>query len=324
MRHDDQSSCGDACMTLPGTHLLTLSRRLIDPVAITRVLEPLVADWQREWLAADSWRRRASVRLRGSATFVGVALYCSLTEDVPRQLRRRSWTTMLNYAAFGVLAQSVVLLSVEPSLIGWWIPALLTLSLPFALLPVAMRAVRDGDRGRRHLVRVTLATMLAVIVLHNWAVPHANQAFRQRAILLEAAHDGRTPPARLSRGLRELTLGELLAIGRVPDRMPASPQQISEERHSRLALALMPLVLATLGWHLRRANGNAGRLRIVFWWIFIASTFGAMRSLGMTFERWWHLPREVAVWLPLVLWALSIAVLRTRGSTLIDRSQPVR
>lgn len=82
-----------------------------------------------------------------------------------------------------------------------------------------------------------------------------------------------------------------------------------EELYSRIALPLVPILLAILGWSLARVSSSVTARRLVGWWIFACVTFGFSRDLGMTLERSWSVPREVAVWLPLVLWSAAIVVL---------------
>lgn len=107
----------------------------------------------------------------------------------------------------------------------------------------------------------------------------------------------------------------------------SSERQLHEERHNRATLPLIPVVLAILGWSLAGVSGSSRSMRLAFWWAFTALTYGVVRSLGMTVERAWQLPREIAIWLPLLLWSLaSLALIRSarNAAHLDNRSLPVQ
>jgi hypothetical protein len=312
-------------MTLPGTTMLNLARHVVDPPTVVRVLEPLVADWQREWLAAPTMTRRAVARVHGFAAFLTSSAYCLATDPVPRSVHQGTWTMMLSFTAVGTLLLTLPFIEWVSSLwmLALLLPGTLTLSIPFATLPLAMKlgaTPGQGPAGARHLVRVTMAIVVLVFVMHNWGMPLGNVAFRTKAIEIANSQLRKPVPAsRLPeprRGARELTLPELMTADASTTRIMASPRQLHEERHHRATVPLIPIVLAVLGWSLTRATGPARRTRIVFWWAFASLTYGLLRSEGMTFERAWDLPREIAVWLPLVLWVSASAALiswRRRG-----------
>jgi hypothetical protein len=55
-------------MTLPGTRALAIASQWFDPRTVSTVFEPLVADWQRQWLDAAP-PKRARTWLHGAAAF---------------------------------------------------------------------------------------------------------------------------------------------------------------------------------------------------------------------------------------------------------------
>lgn len=70
---------------LPGTLLHRVATRYCSPTTCERVIEPLIADLQREWLAADSYTWRAAARLHGYAAFWQALFWCGPS---PRALRQ--------------------------------------------------------------------------------------------------------------------------------------------------------------------------------------------------------------------------------------------
>lgn len=306
-------------MTLPGTRLLAVARLVIDPVAVQRVLEPLVADWQREWLATDTAMSCAIVRMRGCVAFICSAAYCCAIDDMPHDVRRPARVTLSAFIGLGLLLLIIPYASEGPDLIVYLLPANLTLSLAFAMLPLAMLLGTSVNRhgSRRHLVRTTIVVALFVFALHNWIAPHTNQAFREHASLRAAERAGEVaryrPPRR---GLRELTLPEVVLVSLSTPGAVGSPSQVREELLRRITLPLVPVLLAIMGWGLARVSSSARPARLFGWWTFGCVTYGFAVSLGMTLERSWSTPREVAVWLPLALWCIAIIVLiRSRPSS---------
>jgi hypothetical protein len=299
-------------MKLPGTHLLAVARLVVDPAAVAHVLEPLVADWQREWLTAGSaWR--AIVRVRGVVAFVCSATYCCAIDTMPSDVRRRAWIALASFVGVSSLLLLVPYRLVPATAAAYLLPSTLALTLPFGILPLAMLLGTSTDRGssRRHLLRFAIAVALLAFALHNWITPYANQAFREHLVFRAAERAGRVayyqPPAR---GVRELTLPELYTVS-LPafGIMASSEARVREEINRRLALPLVPLLLAILGWSLGSVSNAAGAMRLTGWWLFVCLTFGFAPDLGMTLERSWNVPRLFGVWVPLVLWAAASLVL---------------
>ena len=61
---------------LPGDFLHRIAKQSCSPTTCERVIEPLIADLQREWLSADRPARRAIARIRGYASFWQTLLLC--------------------------------------------------------------------------------------------------------------------------------------------------------------------------------------------------------------------------------------------------------
>ena len=60
-------------MAIPGLRFLACASRWFDAATVARVFEPLIADWQREWIDASP-SQRARIRVRGTVAFVIAAL----------------------------------------------------------------------------------------------------------------------------------------------------------------------------------------------------------------------------------------------------------
>ncbi len=94
-----------------------LARLIVEPAAVTRVLEPLVADWQREWLSAQTSAARGVVHVRGSVAFVASAAYCLATEKTPRDLHLRAWVTLSTFSRLGLLLLTIPFTWAQPALL---------------------------------------------------------------------------------------------------------------------------------------------------------------------------------------------------------------
>lgn len=298
---------------LPGTRLLAFARLMVEPSAVARVLEPLGADWQREWLVAPTSVARAIVRIRGLLAFISSSLYCLAIENVPPDMKRMVWSTLATFTALNLVLDSV------DALLGWAsrLPIYaVILSLPVAILggPLAallLLAVRMGsDRhrrpaARRHLARVTLATTVLTFILTGWAVPYWNRMMRDQI----APASYRRP---LALGVNELTLPELMstdATRRVrlsvhpgPGTF-ASAQEIREGLHARATAILAPGLLSLLGWSLARASVSWRLPSLVIWsvalWVPYVVVLREPRLLAM--------PYVLALWTPFIGWAIVAA-----------------
>ena len=75
--------------------LLAIAEMLCGAKARATVFEPLIADWQREWLCAGGPRRRAGVLLNGSVAYAtSLALRIDTREAVQRQAIGIGWSAL--------------------------------------------------------------------------------------------------------------------------------------------------------------------------------------------------------------------------------------
>ena len=215
-------------MRPPGYWLRAVATRLCGPQTVERLVDPIVADLQMEHAALGEknvWRRR---RLRLStyvAFWKALSLHVVLAVAQPApdgaRLRRAVGVSLL------VLALSTAALTMPPlldysALPGDWgfrallvllmIPQALPVSIPAAACIGILYAMRAHRATRRDFYGVMMFTVLASTVVWaviEWAVPGANQAFRE---LVYAELTGRR--VHLEPGLNELGF---TALGRRTD-----------------------------------------------------------------------------------------------------------
>ena len=244
-------------MTLPGTHLLAFASRWFDAAVVARVLEPLVADWQREWSDAPR-ARRTWIRARGTACFVIAVTAMTprslLFTPTPPAILRRVLARLVIFLIIWSTILSVPFLSelrrVAPGrlavLLLWLLPASIALVFPFA-----MGYIVDGIRRRRTVspiervavLRTAVVAVVFMLVFAGWVVPATNQQFR-----LTVKADPWHPPAR---GFREITTYQLFSgTGPAATADPHSTRHESlvREQHQRVSLLMLPLVLIWLRW----------------------------------------------------------------------------
>jgi hypothetical protein len=241
---------------MPGTRLLAFASRWFDAATVSRVFEPLVADWQREWSDASP-SCRAWIRVRGVMCFAIAMAALSprallLTPTPPAMLRRvvarlviflMIWSTILSVPFLWELRR------VAPGrlavLLFWLLPAAIALVFPFAMgyIVDAIRRRRVSPVERIAIVRTSIVAVAFMLLFVGWVVPATNQQFR-----LTVKADPWNPPAR---GFRELTTYQLFS--RTGPQAFADPNESRaasrlREQHQRVALLVLPIVLIWLRW----------------------------------------------------------------------------
>jgi hypothetical protein len=255
------------------TRALAFASRWFDPGTVSRVFEPLVADWQREWHEAAGLQRMR-VTLRGLSAFI-----CAAMVSYPRMLRQRTPSTVANrivtrIARFTLVATALLLIPFAREMDSlWWrglmmlfiVPSAITLAYPFAMI-TAVDAIRCDHALPPHVERSAVVKLALVAVLFMMAfggvvTPAANQAWRTATLQASIRADQRSPmrPGPLpvpARGIRELTTYELLTD---PSRATADEGRtndygralvIRRELNNRASLAVLPVCLLWLRWRL--------------------------------------------------------------------------
>jgi hypothetical protein len=241
-------------MAIPGTRFLAFAARWFDAATVSRVFEPLVADWQREWIDASE-SKRAWIRVRGTIAFAATTLAMSprvmLMTPSPPAMTRRVLSRIIIFTSIGTLvmtAPMVYAMREAPWQTVLVLAIFLLPSVMVTVLPFAMPWVADGLRPTRAAtpaervtaLRTAFACVAFALVFIGWAMPMANQAYRE-----VAAPEWAPPPLR---GVRELTLTELTL--NPPRRMQGGRNvtEIRREINSRVVIAVLPAILLWLRW----------------------------------------------------------------------------
>jgi hypothetical protein len=243
---------------------LAFASRWFDDATVHRTFEPLVADWQREWLDSPPGSR-ARVTLRGLAAFV-----CAVIVSSPRIAFTSAPTEVTNRIAVRMvkfIAVAMVLLMIPPYIELWtsmargasWVRSSLFLfAVPGAMalaFPFSMTGAVDSLRRQRtlpgHVERATLLKLGAfavmfMVIYGGWVVPAANRAARTA---MNPA--GMGEPLRM---VRELTTYELVfdparaTVFEPATYLAARSRSLKQELNQRAAFVALPIVLLWLRW----------------------------------------------------------------------------
>jgi hypothetical protein len=293
---------------------LDFASRWFDPGTVSRVFNPLVADWQREWQEATP-SRRVLVLIRGFAAFV-----CAVVVSSPRIVLTPAPPGVTDQIATRVvrfMAVATVLFMIPPvmELGRWWardaswvraslflfiVPTAMTLAFPFAMTGAVdllrRRAPMPAHVARAAALKLGAFAFIVMVIYTGWVVPAASEAARSAM-----------NPAGMSeplRSMRELTTYELLMA---PERasvfapgtsLASQSVALQRELSERFARVAFPLVLIWLRWRARRPLPALAATAIAVAVLF-AGSYGAAR-----------LEREWALWqgsTPLLVVALFVS-----------------
>jgi hypothetical protein len=243
---------------------LAFASRWFDAATVRRTFEPLIADWQREWLDAPP-RRRPRVTVRASLAFVCAVIVSSprmVLTPAPREVTNRVAVRMVKF-----MAVATTLLMIPPVIeIGTWmsrgaswtrwslflfaIPSAITLAFPFSMTG-AVDSLRHHQALPGHVQRAALLKLVALavmfmIVYSGWVVPGASRA--ARSVMNPA---GMGEPLRR---VNDLTTYELIvdpARASVFDPgtyLASRSRSVTQELNQRAAFVVLPIVLLWLRW----------------------------------------------------------------------------
>ena len=317
---------------IPGRTLHRLASNLCSPKTLERIVEPAIADLQKEYAGAGRTSRRAWVLVTGYSAVLKVIVVCALSVSSTSHDERQALSRTFAWSVGWIVVISALL--TLPPLLQWsmrrWdaaitvIPQALPLAIPMGIsIGIAFGL---SARPAMNIVKVTLlgavvASALSFAVL-AWVMPAANQAFREMA-LRERSYSGYQREFELQKGHNEMTLSELrreeasfAAAGQI-----RLPRQFAFTFHLRFALAAGTLVLAslllTVPFHHR---GLRGLIAFVASFGYLALLYTS-ESLAVSRAL---LPPVAAAWLPnIVLIAIAI-VASSRSSRLRGSLDPSR
>jgi hypothetical protein len=293
-------------MTMPGLRSLTFARRWFDAGTVSRVFEPLVADWQREWNDAGP-RRRSWVSVRARLAFATAVIVClpqSVATPTPVAVTRRVLGHLLvSTCACATLLALPLLWEIDPlwlrgGLFVFALPASIALAFPFAVA-AGVDALRCHEalpphRARVAALKLAVAGCLVMFVSIGWVTPASNQQWR-------ATMAGDRPPP--PNGIRELTIVELVAYpSRAKAHEPSSGRVgIQRELNNRLSLILLPAAMVWLRSQILdmpRRRFSPPPLGVVT--VACLMGFVLLRWSDRPFERALLLPPGAGAWLPLL------------------------
>ena len=310
------------CRTLHRVAALICSARSLE-----RIVEPAIADLQKEYAAADARHasRRVWVLLTGYFAILKVIALCVLSAPSTNE-ERRAVARTLAWSVTMVVA--IVVLLILPPLYRFaamrrWdsaitlIPQAAGLAIPLGVafgIALGFCARPTMRTAKMMLVCAFAASVLSFGVL-AWAVPAGSQAFREITARELRAKGYQGADTVGLKGYSEMTLSELRGeIARSSaDGEARRARNAAFAFHIRFAfaaatLALVSVLLAAPVRHRGFRSLLAVGVCFVYWILMFAGEWSSRRG---------YLPQGIGAWLPnLVLIALAIFVASSRSSRL--------
>lgn len=231
---------------IPGRTLHRLAAQICSAKTLERVVEPAIADLQKEYAGANRAWLRVWVLLSGYCAIVKVIAICALSVSATTHDERLALSRTLAWSVGGIAAISALL--TLPPLFDysmWRWDAVMTVipqAVPLAIPMGIAIGIAFGLSARltKNIVKVTVLGALVASALSfgvlAWMMPAANHAFREIQFR-ELRASGYEGEVELQKGPNEMTLPEL--------RREEAPQ-FAFTFHLRFALAVGTLVLACL------------------------------------------------------------------------------
>jgi hypothetical protein len=320
-------------MMTPGRTLHRLARYICSAQTLERVIEPAIADLQKEYASARRMPQRMLGLLIGYGAVLKVIAICAVSMSTTTSDERRALSRTLAWS-IGWIAAISALLTLPPlldrSMQGWdaaiaLVPQAMPLAIPMGIaLGVAFGL---SARPAMNIAKVILlggvvASAVSFGVL-TWAMPAANQAFRDitfRELRAKGYQDG---VSGLEKGHNEMTLSELRhhVAYFAADGRPRQARQFAFSFHMRFALAVGALVLTSL---LLVAPFNHRGLRALIAFA-VSSVYLALLHTGeaLTVSRE-LLPPVAGAWLPNVVLVACAILIASRSSRLRNSLSPAR
>lgn len=169
-------------MTSPASapRLLRLARRWFGRATAARVFEPLIADWQHEWLAAGSRARRLLAWWSGAAaTAIAIATLVVTTTRTSQTLR-----ALLRQMAIPAALNALFLFNSSARHVPWTVAAVWTLTAVVSLLPMGVTAAMWKSRRYARMwdigLGITAASAAVALALAGWLQPMLTAATQGR------------------------------------------------------------------------------------------------------------------------------------------------
>jgi lipopolysaccharide export LptBFGC system permease protein LptF len=310
---------------MPGRTLHRLAANLCSAKMLERVVEPAIADLQKEHGDARlcSPLTRARVLVAGYAGIwegiVMTALQMSSGVETDRRalLRTFIWAAMVTVCASTILIALTI--AAVPVFAPFYIALLTPMTLPIALpigltLGIAFGFSRGSVSPRARMIVLVSAIIVTAVSFASIAYvkPVANQSFRQSVF---NAIGGRGV---VMKGLHEMSLSELNRQIRLAPRGDATQlgERASWVYHLTFALPVAPVVLAVLALILM----GRGQPR---WAVMVLPVAYLILLMGTEALVYQGLPSIAGAWMPnVVLAAFAIVITSSRSSRLRGSLSP--
>lgn len=309
---------------IPGRALHRLASLICDKKSVERVVEPAIADLQKECARGGSWVGRASDLLVGYVAVVRVLIICvfdvSDWADGERLAVKRSliWALVLMCALVVLLI--LLPFSRFPEAIrdartaATLVPQALPLAVPIALiLSIAFGLpVRPAMGSVKIMLLAALSASLLSLATLVWALPAGSDAFRE--IVAESmAREYRDDLLGAQKGPGEMTLSELRRGAAAAPPQSVLALRYSWQFHLRSALAAATLALAAfliaVPASTRRARGLFALASCLAYW--------ALLYMGQFATLARFITPMVGAWLPnMVFAAAALLIVSSRSSSL--------
>ncbi len=307
---------------MPGTTLHRLAAYICSAKTLERVVEPAIADLQKEYADAGLRSRleRARILLFGYAgVWEGMAMTAldmSSPADTDRRalLRAFIWGTAVTVCASAMLIALTI--AAAPVFAPFYIALLTPMTLPIAL-PIGLTlgiacGLSRGPVSRLTKRAVLFSAVFVTVVSFSsmaWVKPVANQAFRQSVF---NAIGGK---GTVVKGLHEMSIPELRRAVNMAPRgdVDQTPQRAIWIYQLTFALPLAPLVLAMLALALV-AHGTR---RATVMAMCVAYFVVLMATEALVYEG---LSPVAAAWIPNVLFAGALVYFASSGPPNVQSS----
>jgi hypothetical protein len=306
-------------MNIPGRALHRIAARFCPAETLERVIEPAIADLQKEHrdAALEPRLRRARVLAAGYVAIWKVLAIsgCQTFGVCPaeRQQLRRTFAI----SAGAVVATTPLVLI--PPLVGVWqlieledlmllVPQAVPLAVPIGAA-VGLAFGMPGPLRRAACLRLVLAAVVcsaAMLAMMNWVMPMTNQSFRQN-VFTAMGNEGL-----VMRGFNEMTLRELARESRAAGLQNANrAREAGWYHHTRWSLSLATLAIAALTLSARRRAGSAAKTLFAL----TPFVYGLVMFAGERLVMGGIAPPYIGAWLPTVVFgAATVIVLLRRRS----------
>lgn len=312
---------------IPGRALHRLAFRLCNRKTLEQIVEPAIADLQKEYRAIDARQvlGRVHALLAGYFAILKVIAMCVGRVSVDTDEERRHLVTLLAWSA-AMVAVFIVLLMVPPVVahprMGWQLTTTLVPQAMGLAIPIGIAfGMAFGVSGRPTL-NIAKATLLGAVaasalsfVILAWGIPAGGDAFRNITFRELRARGYEGPTSEAQKGYSEMTLSELRSQEAhfAADGVPVRARQLRFAYHFRFAFAAATLALVSFllvfRIHHRGARGVlAFTVCLAYWMLMFAGDLGSRRG---------YLPVPIGAWLPnIVLIASAIFIASSSSSSL--------